>query len=236
MSRRRAGWWCAYRSVSCPNSPSPSAGAGSGPIISGSRTKGRQAVQLLTRHWIITDGRGARHSVEGEGVVGEQPVIAPGASYDYVSGCPLATPTGSMQGSYHMIGEDGAGVRRRYPEIRAARAGASARREAHPPAAERPARARRGGAASVVHPRRRRTGGDAGRGRPADPRARGYARRRAVPPHHQGARTDARGRGRARRAAPGVPPVRGSGARDAGGAIVQVADHRRAARPDREAG
>ncbi len=65
-------------------------------------------VQLLTRHWVITDGRGARHSVEGEGVVGEQPVIAPGASFDYVSGCPLATPSGSMQGSYRMIGEDGA--------------------------------------------------------------------------------------------------------------------------------
>lgn len=67
-----------------------------------------QAVQLLTRHWIITDGRGSRHSVEGEGVVGEQPMITPGASYDYVSGCPLATPTGSMQGSYRMVGADGA--------------------------------------------------------------------------------------------------------------------------------
>lgn len=71
--------------------------------------EGEQTVQLLTRHWIITDGRGVRHSVEGEGVVGEQPMIAPGASYDYVSGCPLATPTGSMQGSYHMMGEDSAG-------------------------------------------------------------------------------------------------------------------------------
>jgi ApaG protein len=69
---------------------------------------GAQTVQLLTRHWVITDGRGARHSVEGEGVIGEKPVIAPGDSYDYVSGCPLATPTGSMQGSYRMIGEDGA--------------------------------------------------------------------------------------------------------------------------------
>jgi ApaG protein len=70
---------------------------------------GAAAVQLLTRHWIITDGRGARHSVEGEGVVGEQPVIAPGAAYDYVSGCPLATPSGSMAGSYRMVGADGAG-------------------------------------------------------------------------------------------------------------------------------
>ncbi len=70
--------------------------------------EGTQAVQLLTRHWIITDGRGARHSVEGEGVVGEQPLIEPGGSFDYVSGCPLATSTGAMQGSYRMVGEDGA--------------------------------------------------------------------------------------------------------------------------------
>ncbi|WP_333572880.1 Co2+/Mg2+ efflux protein ApaG [Sphingomonas sp.] len=69
--------------------------------------EGPVAVQLLTRHWIITDGRGLRHTVEGEGVVGEQPMIAPGASFDYVSGCPLSTPTGAMQGSYHMIAEDG---------------------------------------------------------------------------------------------------------------------------------
>jgi ApaG protein len=64
---------------------------------------GAEAVQLLTRHWVITDGRGARHRVEGEGVVGEQPTIAPGGSFDYVSGCPLSTPSGAMQGSYRMI-------------------------------------------------------------------------------------------------------------------------------------
>ncbi len=69
--------------------------------------EGTVTVQLLTRHWIITDGRGLRHTVEGEGVVGEQPMIAPGGSFDYVSGCPLSTPSGSMQGSYHMIAEDG---------------------------------------------------------------------------------------------------------------------------------
>ena len=69
--------------------------------------EGDSTVQLLTRHWVITDGRGARHSVEGEGVVGEQPLIAPGSSFDYVSGCPLATPMGAMQGSYRMVGEDG---------------------------------------------------------------------------------------------------------------------------------
>ena len=69
--------------------------------------EGDRTVQLLTRHWVITDGRGARHSVEGEGVVGEQPAIQPGAAYDYVSGCPLSTPTGAMQGSYRMVGADG---------------------------------------------------------------------------------------------------------------------------------
>ncbi len=68
---------------------------------------GEGPVQLLTRHWIILDGRGNRHDVEGEGVVGDQPVIDPGESYDYVSGCPLQTPTGSMEGSYGMIDADG---------------------------------------------------------------------------------------------------------------------------------
>ena len=67
-----------------------------------------RSVQLLSRSWHILDGRGTVHEVRGEGVVGEMPLIAPGASYDYVSGCPLNTPTGSMSGSYHMIDEDSA--------------------------------------------------------------------------------------------------------------------------------
>ncbi len=66
-----------------------------------------RTVQLLSRSWTIIDGRGARHEVQGEGVVGEQPLIAPGASFDYVSGCPLSTPTGAMVGRYNMVGEDG---------------------------------------------------------------------------------------------------------------------------------
>ncbi|MEA3028726.1 MAG: ApaG protein [Sphingomonadales bacterium] len=67
----------------------------------------RQAVQLVSREWIISDGRGTRHEVRGEGVVGEQPVLEPGGSFDYVSGCPLTTPTGAMEGRYFMIGADG---------------------------------------------------------------------------------------------------------------------------------
>lgn len=66
-----------------------------------------RTVQLLNRRWTIVDGRGARHEVQGEGVVGEQPLIAPGASFDYVSGCPLATQQGAMFGRYGMVGEDG---------------------------------------------------------------------------------------------------------------------------------
>lgn len=78
---------------------------------------GAQAVQLLTRHWIITDGRGQRHSVEGEGVVGEQPVIEPGGSFDYVSGCPLATPTGNMQGTFRMMVADGSSFDAEIPKF-----------------------------------------------------------------------------------------------------------------------
>ena len=65
------------------------------------------AVQLLSRSWSITDGRGTVHEVVGEGVVGEMPLIAPGASFDYVSGCPLDTPSGTMRGTYRMVDEDG---------------------------------------------------------------------------------------------------------------------------------
>jgi ApaG protein len=66
-----------------------------------------RAVQLLSRSWTIVDGRGTVHDVVGEGVVGEMPLIAPGASFDYVSGCPLDTPSGVMSGSYRMVDADG---------------------------------------------------------------------------------------------------------------------------------
>jgi ApaG protein len=57
-------------------------------------------VQLLSRHWIIIDGDGERAEIEGEGVVGEQPLLEPGESYAYSSYCPLATPWGTMEGWY----------------------------------------------------------------------------------------------------------------------------------------
>jgi ApaG protein len=65
------------------------------------------SVQLLSRAWKIVDGRGSLHEVQGEGVVGETPLIAPGSSFDYVSGCPLDTPSGSMSGFYRFVDENG---------------------------------------------------------------------------------------------------------------------------------
>ena len=66
---------------------------------------GQDTVQLRTRHWSIMDGRGQVHLVEGEGVVGDKPVLKPGQSYTYTSGCPLPTPSGSMSG-YYMFRRD----------------------------------------------------------------------------------------------------------------------------------
>lgn len=68
-----------------------------------------EAVQLIERCWRICDGEGRAYEVRGEGVVGEMPLILPGDSYDYVSGCPLATPRGSMEGSYGLLDPSGAG-------------------------------------------------------------------------------------------------------------------------------
>jgi ApaG protein len=69
--------------------------------------EGDDTIQLLSRHWIITDGTGHVEEVRGPGVVGEQPVLTPGESFEYTSGCPLKTSTGSMRGTYQMVTEDG---------------------------------------------------------------------------------------------------------------------------------
>ena len=68
---------------------------------------GEEAVQLLARRWIITDGHNCSREIEGEGVVGKQPRILPGETYRYRSGAILATKTGSMEGSYRMCSESG---------------------------------------------------------------------------------------------------------------------------------
>jgi ApaG protein len=66
-----------------------------------------RTAQLRTRHWVITDGRGTIEEVRGDGVVGEQPRLSPGQSFQYTSGCVLTTPIGTMHGSYRMWRDDG---------------------------------------------------------------------------------------------------------------------------------
>ncbi|HEY6554504.1 MAG TPA: Co2+/Mg2+ efflux protein ApaG [Vicinamibacteria bacterium] len=68
---------------------------------------GEETVQLISREWIITDSDGDVETVRGPGVVGEQPVLDPGQSFEYTSFCPLGTPIGSMHGSYQMVAAGG---------------------------------------------------------------------------------------------------------------------------------
>jgi len=69
--------------------------------------QGRETVQLLSRHWMITNARGEFTEVKGPGVVGEQPILKPGESFEYTSGAPLDTPSGMMGGAYQMESESG---------------------------------------------------------------------------------------------------------------------------------
>ncbi len=69
--------------------------------------EGAETVQLVSRHWVITDGHDHVEEVRGPGVVGEQPVLEPGESFKYSSWCPLKTPTGMMRGTYQMIRTNG---------------------------------------------------------------------------------------------------------------------------------
>ena len=70
---------------------------------------GTRPVQLLSRHWIITDGSGHVEEVKGPGVIGQQPVLAPGESFTYTSGCSLGTAFGKMEGTYQMTTRNGDG-------------------------------------------------------------------------------------------------------------------------------
>ena len=70
------------------------------------RNEGERTVQLVSRHWVITDGEGKSEEVRGPGVVGYQPILAPGEQFQYTSGCPLSTPVGTMHGSYQMVVSD----------------------------------------------------------------------------------------------------------------------------------
>jgi len=68
---------------------------------------GTVAAQLISRHWVITDAENVVQEVKGLGVVGEQPLLRPGESFEYTSGTAMATPVGTMRGTYQMVAEDG---------------------------------------------------------------------------------------------------------------------------------
>ncbi len=78
---------------------------------------GTVAARLISRHWIITDSDNQVQEVRGLGVVGEQPLLAPGQSFQYSSGAAIATPVGTMRGSYHMVAEDGTAFEASIPEF-----------------------------------------------------------------------------------------------------------------------
>ncbi len=71
------------------------------------KNTGTEAAQLITRHWIIEDAKAKKMEVRGEGVVGEQPYLGPGESFEYTSGTVIETPVGTMHGSYQMVADDG---------------------------------------------------------------------------------------------------------------------------------
>ena len=77
----------------------------------------KHTVQLLSRHWIIKDGFGRVEEVKGAGVIGQQPTLKPHEIFEYESFCPLATPTGSMHGTYQMQREDGKSLDVKIPEF-----------------------------------------------------------------------------------------------------------------------
>jgi len=79
--------------------------------------QGSATAQLLTRHWVITDANNKVQEVRGEGVIGEQPILKPGASFQYTSGTVIETPVGTMGGSYQMRAEDGTGFDALIPEF-----------------------------------------------------------------------------------------------------------------------
>jgi ApaG protein len=81
------------------------------------RNTGTIAAQLISRHWIITDAQGLVQEVRGLGVVGEQPLLEPGQSFEYTSGAAIATSVGTMKGSYQMVAADGTRFEAPIPEF-----------------------------------------------------------------------------------------------------------------------
>lgn len=81
------------------------------------KNTGNVPAQLISRHWIITDANDRVQEVKGLGVVGNQPLLQPGEAFEYTSGCAIATPVGTMRGSYQMVAADGSHFEAEIPEF-----------------------------------------------------------------------------------------------------------------------
>lgn len=107
MAERRYAIQVVVQSQYLPEQSNPDAGQYSFAYKVRVTNTGSVPAQLISRHWIITDGNGKVVEVRGLGVVGQQPLLAPGQGFEYTSGSQIATPTGTMRGSYFFVAEDG---------------------------------------------------------------------------------------------------------------------------------
>ncbi len=117
VSERRYAMKVAVESRYLPEQSRPEAGEYAFAYTVRVTNSGTVPAQLISRHWIITDTNGQVLEVKGLGVVGKQPLLGPGQSFEYTSGSQLATPTGSMHGSYFCVAEDGERFEAPIPEF-----------------------------------------------------------------------------------------------------------------------
>ena len=117
MAERKYAIQVVVRSQYLPEQSDPQAGRYAFAYTVRITNTGNVPAQVISRHWIITDGNGKVMEVKGLGVVGQQPLLSPGQTYEYSSGSQLTTPTGSMHGSYFCVAEDGERFEASIPEF-----------------------------------------------------------------------------------------------------------------------
>ena len=117
MTERKYAIQVVVQSQYLPEQSEPQAGRYSFAYTVRITNTGNVPAQIVSRHWIITDANGKVIEVKGLGVVGHQPLLAPGQSFEYTSGSQLATPTGTMRGTYFCVAEDGERFEAQIPEF-----------------------------------------------------------------------------------------------------------------------
>ncbi len=117
MAEKKYGFAVSVQSQFLPEQSNPDKGQYSFAYTVRITNSGNVPAQLISRHWVITDANGKVVEVKGLGVVGHQPLLAPGQSFEYSSGSQIATPAGSMRGSYFGVAEDGERFESQIPEF-----------------------------------------------------------------------------------------------------------------------